>query len=149
MKLRDASQERSCFLRKQTTHFGSVAVWGMENKNEKGIKFGWQECQNLYCSQGLRAQLDWHPDKTSCKVKLEIDSYWLRERMPSLVESFFYFWIIQRGYIYIYIWIYSVVTYFYIINSHYLCRLYLLKQRSNRYFILSHSIHGRKKPLNI
>lgn len=45
--------------------------------------------------------------------------------------------------------IYSVVTYFYIINSHYLDRIYLLKQRPNRYFILSNPIHGRKKPLNI
>ena len=38
--------------------------------------------------------------------------------------------------------IYSVVTYFYIINSHYLDRIYLLKQRPNRYFILSNPIHG-------
>ena len=71
--------------------------------------------------------------------------------MPSLVESFFFISELYREYIYIYIYeyIYSVVTYFYIINSHYLDRIYLLKQRSNRYFILSNPIHGRKKPLNI
>ena len=70
--------------------------------------------------------------------------------MPSLVEPFFLFLnYTERFYIYIYMNIYSVVTYFYIINSHYLDRIYLLKQRPNRYFILSNPIHGRKKPLNI